>query len=437
MLKTKALIPLVLTIAACTGERPPSVPLRTGTPESVGFSTERLRRVDAALNRWIEEGRIPGAVGLVIRKGTIVYYRAAGFDDPDTKEPLATDDIFRIASQSKAITSVAAMMLYEEGKFLLDDAVSKFIPAFATQKVLQNFRESDTSYTTVPLERPVTVRHLLTHTAGLGYPAFGLSAGTIYTKRGFPAALTWGFDERGERLADVVTRLADVPLLHQPGEQWTYGFGVDVLGRLVEVWSGMPLDEFFRQRIFDPLGMDDTYFNVPSTKADRLVNFFQVDSLGRHTKQSALTFPHGFAPLPMDYPLRDHTYFSGGGGLSSTILDYGVFLQMLLNGGEYDGTRLLSRNTIRMMTMNQIGDLNARQDKFGLGFSIVTEEGSSRYPSRAGTYWWGGALSTRYWVDPVEELIVVLYRQMWGGPATDVDDTFRVLVYQALVDDGR
>ena len=157
------------------------MPLRTGTPESVGFSTERLRRVDAALNRWIDEGQIPGAVGLVIRKGTIVYYRAAGFDDPDTKEPLATDDIFRIASQSKAITSVAAMMLYEEGKFLLDDPVSKFIPAFATQKVLQDFRESDTSYTTVPVERPVTIRHLLTHTAGFGYPAFGLSVGTIYT----------------------------------------------------------------------------------------------------------------------------------------------------------------------------------------------------------------------------------------------------------------
>lgn len=228
-----------------------------------------------------------------------------------------------------------------------------------------------------------------------------------------------------------MNRLGTLPLMHQPGEKWTYGLNVDLLGHLVEVWSGMALDEFFRKRIFEPLGMNDTYFNVPPEKANRLVTFFQQDSLGHLHKES-----HAFGPegLSMDFPLQKKTYFSGGGGLSSTLYDYGVFLQMLLNGGTYNGQRILSRNSVRMMTMNQIGNLSLGEEKFGLGFSIVTPEGSRLMPMQAGTYAWGGAFSTTYWVDPVEKMVVLLYRQMWGAHGNEIDNTFKVLVYQALKD---
>ncbi len=425
---------LFVFTSAASAQAPRSGPLHEGAPESVGFSSERLDRIDERINDWIQTGKVNGAVGLVIRNGTIVYYKALGYNDVDAKTALAKDGIFRIASQSKAITTVAAMMLYEEGKFLLDEPVSKYIPSFANEKVVKTFRKADNSYTTVPAKRQVTIRDLMSHQAGISYPLWGTPANPIYTKHGVLIGHTFGYDLGGERVGDVMTRLGALPLMNQPGEKFTYGFGVDVLGALVEIWSGMTLDEFFRRRIFEPLGMRDTYFNVPIDKARRLVNFYQVDSLGHPSMQAVLRFPRSTDTLPLDYPLRQKVYFSGGGGLSSTIYDYAVFLQMVLNGGEYNGTRLLSRNTIRMMTTNQIGALDIPQGKFGLGFSVVPEENAGRYPSRAGTYGWGGALSTVYWVDPAERLILLLYRQMWGSTKLDFDNLFRVQVYQALIE---
>ncbi len=428
----QVLVTLLVGFAATASSQ--SKPLREGSPESVGFSSERLERVRASLDDWVAKGRIAGGVGLVIRNGTVVYYRASGYDDLGAKTPLAKDGIFRIASQSKAITSVAAMMLYEEGKFLLDDPVSKYIPSFASARVVKVFRKTTKTYTTVPANRPVTIRDLLSHTAGISYPYWGTPANPIYTKAGITVGHTFGFDTKGNRLADLIPRLGALPLMSQPGEKFSYGFGVDVLGYLVEIWSGLSLDEFFRRRIFEPLGMRDTYFNVPADKADRLVKFYQVDSTGTPlTMSPVLKFPQGPDTLPMDFPLRPKTYFSGGGGLSSTIMDYAVFLQMLVNGGEYNGARLLSRNTVRMMTVNQIGSLSIPQGKFGLGFSVVPNEDGGRFPSQPGTYGWGGALSTVYWVDPAEKLILLLYRQMWGG-RDEIDNVFRVLVYQALVE---
>jgi CubicO group peptidase (beta-lactamase class C family) len=393
---------------------------------TAGFSAERLKRIDDQMNDWVKNGWVNGTVGLVIRNGKIVYYKSAGYNNLATKTAMAKDGIFRIASQTKAIASVAVMMLYEEGKFLLDDPISMYIPAFANEKVLDKFNEKDTTYTTVDAKRPITVRDLLTHTSGLGYAQIGSKeANAIYAKNN----ITAGVDVQNDKLSDAISRLGKLPLMHQPGEKWTYGLNADVLGDLVEIWSGLSLDEFFRTRIFEPLGMADTYFNVPATKANRLVNMYSEDSLGVLQKLSGAALGGD-----VNYPLRKKTYFSGGAGLSSTAYDYAVFLQMMLNGGTYNGKRLLSHNTVRMMTMNQIGDLGLGDDKFGLGFAIVSEKGSANNPSQAGTYSWGGAFKTSYWVDPKEKMIVVFYRQLLNTTHGNLSDKFKVLAYQALND---
>jgi len=341
--------------------------------------------------------------------------------------------IFRIASQTKAVTVTAVMMLWEQGKFSLDDPISKFIPSFANETVLATFNPKDTTYTTVPAKRPVTIRDLLTHTSGLGYPAIGTPAeNAIYAK----ANLTGGVGTKGQTLGDAMDRLGKMPLFFQPGASWKYGLNMDLLGYLIQVWSGLSLEEYFTRNIFNPLGMKDTYFNLPAAKGSRLVNFFQGDSTGVIKKQ-----PSVFSgALDMNYPLQKSDYFSGGGGLVSTLHDYAILLQLFLNKGEYNGVRLLSRTTVRMITENQIGDLHpnigdhADANKFGFGFFIISDEGSKFGPSQAGTYSWGGVFSTSYWVDPKEDLMVLIYRQMWGPYVANTDKAFKPLVYQAIND---
>jgi len=415
----------ILAIISCTPATEKKLKtIANGTPESAGYSSQRLARLDSTMNNWVDKGWMNGAVSLIIRNGKIAHYKSFGYNDLETKAPLDKDGIFRIASQTKAITSVAAMILYEEGKFLLEDPVSKYIPSFANIQVLDKFNDKDTTYTTIPAKRQITIRDLLTHTSGIGYAQIGSKeANSIYAKNN----ITGGLDVYEGTLADAMTRLGTLPLMHQPGERWTYGLNTDLLGRLVEIWSGKTLEEFFNERIFKPLDMKDTYFNVPEEKANRLVNFFMADSTGLKKFEKALGGD-------LNFPLRKKSYFSGGGGLSSTIYDYAVFLQMLLNEGEYNGVRLLSRNTVRMMTMNQIGDLNLGDNKFGLGFAIVSEKGSSMMPHQIGTYSWGGAFSTGYWVDPKEKMVVLIYRQMWGAHDAEIDAKFKVLVYQAIHD---
>lgn len=396
--------------------------------EAAGFSTQRLLRIDQAMNEWSQKLWMNGGVALIIRNGKIVYYKAAGYNDIATKAPLQKESIFRIASQTKAITSVAIMMLFEEGKLLLDDAVSKYIPAFRKQTVLEKFNPTDTSYTAVPAKREITIRDLLTHTSGLGYPQIGSKeANAIYAKND----ITAGIGVSKSTLLDAMNRLGKLPLMHQPGERFTYGLNTDLLGCLVEVVSGSSLNDFFKTRIFDPLGMKDTYFFIPQEKAGRLVNLYREDSLGRLEK-SAGNMLNG--PTVVNYPLIKSSYYSGGAGLSSTVYDYAVFLQMILNGGKYDGKQLLSNNSVRMMTMNQIGDLSLGADKFGLGFQVVTERGSARTPANEGTFSWGGAFATSYWVDPKEKMVMLFYRQLQGSSHGDVVEKFRALVYSALVD---
>ena len=344
--------------------------LKEASPLSVKVSEDRLIRIDKMLQQSIDSGWIAGAVGFIARDGKIVYNKAFGVNDIETKSPMRTDDIFRIASQTKAITSVAVMMLFEEGKFLLDDPISKYIPEFANPRVLDQFNEKDTTYTTIPANREITIRDLLTHTSGIDYAGIGsMNMRAIYAKSGIPAV--FGSDKI--ILGDKIKALGKLPLAHQPGEKFTYGLNVDVLGYLVEVLSGESLDQYFQKHIFEPLGMTDTYFYLPSSKFERLVTVYTEDDRHHFVKWTDQTL----LGIAVNYPMVEGTYFSGGAGLSSTIKDYATFLQMLLNKGEYNGKRLLSRRTVELMTTNQIGDLNLGRDKFGLGFQITTTDGQA------------------------------------------------------------
>jgi CubicO group peptidase (beta-lactamase class C family) len=399
------------------------------TPAAAGFSAERLQRIDRVLQEYVDKGRMNGAVALIIRNGKIAYYKGVGYDK-DVNTPLQKDAIFRIASQTKAITSVAVMMLYEEGKFMLDDPISNYIPEFKKPVVLDKFNKADSTYTTVPAKREITIRDLLTHTSGIGYAQIGSpEANAIYAKAG----VVGGIGVNKIILADKMKILGGMPLFHQPGETFTYGLNTDVLGYLVEVVSGMSLDAFFHKRIFEPLGMKDTYFYLPKEKYKRLAMLFTEDTATKRVKPMAEQIGLN-GELFRDYPAMEGTYFSGGGGLSSTIYDYAIFLQMLLNGGEYNGKRILSRNSVRMMTMNQVGDMARGPNKFGLGFGITTEKGSAVLPTQEGTFEWGGMFATTYWVDPKEKLVALLYRNVYPTRWGNLANLYKVLVYQAIND---
>ncbi|NOW95542.1 serine hydrolase [Mucilaginibacter sp. SG564] len=419
----------LLLLGAGLGIYAQGVTLQVGNPVSEKFSVERLQRIDHLIESNIDSGYINGAVALIARNGKIVYNKSFGIADVEQKKLMENDNIFRIASQTKAITSVAVMMLFEEGKFLLDEPISKYIPAFAHPKVIDLYNEKDTTYTTVPAKREITIRDLLTHTSGIEYAQIGSPRmNAIYAKSKIPG----GFVADKIRLADAMDRLGKLPLTHQPGEKWTYGLNIDVLGYLVEKVSGKTLDQFFKERIFDPLGMKDTYFYIPAAKQNRLVAVYTPDKQGHLVKWSASTLPG----IDFDYPKTAGTYFSGGAGLSSTIKDYAIFLQMMLNGGVYNGQRLLARHTVEMMTENQIGDLyiNPDKDKFGLGFGITTPTSSAKLGVSPGSFAWGGFYGTLYWVDPKEHLVCLLFIQNWPLPHNAIQDKFRALVYQALVD---
>lgn len=400
-------------------------------PDSMKFSAARLARIDALVKKYVDDGKINGATALIARNGKIVYYRGFGYDDKENKKPMKRDAIFRIASQTKAITSVAVMMLYEEGKFLLDDPVSNFIHSFKNPRVIDKFNPKDTTYTTVPATREITIRDLLKHTTGIGYAQIGDSiCNAIYAKNNIRSF----YGQGSKSLAEDIQKLGSLPLLHNPGEKFTYGLNTDVLGYLVEVVSEMSLDDFFQKRIFGPLGMKDTYFYLPADKYNRLVYTYIPDSTGKIQKMPEELYDNG--PIKINYPKTNGTYYSGGAGLSSTVYDYAIFLQMMLNGGIYDGKRILSRNAVRMMTTNQLGNLSldGGDDFFGLGFGIVSEKASGAFPTQAGTFSWGGAWGTDYWVDPKEKIVGLFFKQFWNDPAGELNGKFKVLTYAAIND---
>jgi CubicO group peptidase (beta-lactamase class C family) len=402
-----------------------SAGLGKSTPEAVGISSRRLQHLDRVLQEYVDKNYIPGAIALIARHGKIVYQQSFGYNDNQARTQLQPDAIMRIASQTKAITSVGVMMLFEEGRFLLDEPISKYIPAFKSPRVLNQFNASDSTYTTLPAKGEITIRQLLTHTSGISYPTIGTrEAKAIYAKAKIPS----GIGTPAGQLRETIPALARLPLVHQPGERFTYGLNTDVLGYFIEVMSGQSLDQFFRTRIFEPLGMKDTYFYLPAGKQSRLAVLYTEDAAKNTQKVTAANGLNG------DYPKVAGTYFSGGAGLSSTIYDYTLFLQMLLNGGQLQGQRLLSPSTVRLMTTNQIGELNAGDDKFGLGFGITTAKTAAKLGVSEGAFDWGGIFGTTYWADPKTGLVALLYTQKYPNSHGELSDKFRVLVYQALVD---
>ncbi|MFN5169538.1 MAG: serine hydrolase domain-containing protein [Cyclobacteriaceae bacterium] len=415
---------LFILFIACAIGRVVAQPLPVGKPEDNGMSSTRLARIDKLVIDLVDRQQIPGAVVMIARNGKIIYHKAFGYSDVENKAPLKKDDIFRIASQTKAITSLAVMMLFEEGKFLLDEPVSRYIPEFKNPRVLASFNAADTTYTTVPAKSEITIRQLLTHSSGIDYASIGSAEfKAIYAKAAVPSGI--GTDNMV--LADKIKILGGLPLKHQPGEQYTYGLNTDVLGYLVEVVSGMPLDQFFKTRIFGPLGMNDTYFFLPKEKQQRLVWLYQTRN-GKIEKMDKPTYD-GANP---QYPTLKGTYFSGGAGLSSTVEDYAKFLQLFINKGELGGVRLLSRKTVELMLTNQLQPPITNQ--FGLGFGLETEKNDYQSILSLGSFSWGGAFNTHYWADPKEKLVAMIFTNMYASPYWNIGDKFKVLTYQAITD---
>jgi CubicO group peptidase (beta-lactamase class C family) len=420
--------PLVLTLLLVTTTLfSQSRVLKEVEPATANVSTERLARIDKLIQEYVDKKWIAGGAALIAKDGKIIYYKAIGYNDIGSKEKLKRDAIFRIASQTKAITSVGVMMLYEEGKLLLNDPVWKYIPEYKDQKVLDKFNATDTTYTTVPAKRAVTIRDLLTHTSGIGYAQIGSAeSNAIYYKNG----IVGGIGVDNIILGDKMKKLGTLPLLHQPGEKWTYGLNTDLLGYLIEVVSGMSLDEFFRKKIFEPLGMKDTYFYLPKAKYNRLAKLYTEDPQKQVKLMDETLDLNG--KMHRDFPATEGTYFSGGGGLSSTALDYAIFLQMLLNKGEYNGKRILSPTSVRMMTVSQYDKIEWPANKFGLGFSVYTEKSESTSPLSAGSFDWGGMFSSTYWVDPKEKVVAQFFLNQFPNSHGEIHEKFKILVYQAL-----
>lgn len=402
-------------------------------PETQQLSSVRLKKIDHQIQEWVDRDQLNGATLLMLRNGKIVYQKAFGFANKERQIPMKPDHIFRIASMTKPLISVAAMMLFEEGKFLLTDPISRFIPEFKNPVVLEKYNAADTSYTTVPAKREITMRDILSHTSGLGYAQIGTPvANAIYFKN----KINGGIGTPYSSLHEVIPRLARLPLFQQPGEDFMYGLNTDVLGYLVEVISGMPLDQFLQQKIFEPLGMKDTYFFLPKEKQARLVPLYMQDPAGVLNVQDSIINLNG--TFSRDFPSTPNgTYFSGGAGLSSTAYDYALFGQMLLNGGELNGKRILSPATIRMMTSNQIGDYLMWGDsnqtrRFGLGFGILTDYAERTLMIPAGSYGWDGMFASHFWVDPKNKMVVVFMRNIWPTAHWDYGDRIKPLIYQAI-----
>jgi CubicO group peptidase (beta-lactamase class C family) len=453
--------------------------LPSSLPEQLGFDPNRLQRLERWLDQQVEQNRVAGASVLVARHGSIAMFRATGAarvaSEHTVEQPFARDTLVRLYSMTKPVTTVAAMMLYEQGYFQLDDPIARFLPAFADTPVWNGTVPESPHDATALLryiesqQSPMTVRQLMTHTAGLTYSFMNTTPVDQYYRDHdlvFPGS--------SETLQTLVDRLAQAPLLCQPGEQWNYSVGTDVLGRLVEVWSGQPLDRFLRENIFDPLGMPDTGFHVPEASHGRLADLMgpaqsvdpgsiagprmaaptdTADKLtGNPSSAMAAAVGHRHAPPVMMEPgvvskfLRVPSLFSGGGGLVGTIDDFARFAQMLLNRGELDGQRLLSRKTMDFMCRNHLPgnrDMAAMGQPvwsetsydgigFGLGFAVVLDPVEAQMISSAGEVHWGGAASTFFWIDPLEDLFVVFLTQLYPSSTYPIRRELRAAVYQAL-----
>lgn len=409
---------VILTVTACATE--------IHSPADGAFLPGRLDRIDQAVTVAIANEEIHGAVALIIKDDRISYHKAFGFADVDSGKAMNTDSIFRIASMTKAITSVGVMMLYEQGQFDLNDPLSDFLPEFADMQIVSQVDEDGTIVATKPAATAIRIIDLLSHTSGISYPFIQGKVQKTYVEAGIIDGVT----ARKLKLSNQVRTLASQPLLFEPGSAFAYGLSTDVLGRLIEVVSGQSLDDFVKESITTPLGMKDTYFYLPNDKAERLATLYA------HVEGAGLVKSKGTeADIKLDdpnYPITGaRSYFSGGAGLSSTASDYALFCQMLLNDGAHAGLRLLSRKSVELMRSARTDWDGDQVADFGLGFGVVTDLGKSGELGSVGAYSWGGAFNTTYWIDPQEGLVGVFMSQA-RPVASDISQTFKTLTYQAL-----
>jgi CubicO group peptidase (beta-lactamase class C family) len=401
---------------------PPESGLPMASPESVGMSSERLKRIDTLMQRYIDDQMVAGTVTLVARKGKVVHFNAQGLKDVETNQPMRKDAIFRMASMTKPIASVALMMLYEEGWFQLDDPIANFLPEFSNMQVEIQAPDSST-LRLEPARTPITFTHVLTHTAGFQNSYRG----------DIPAYQSTMSVKEGETLETWTQRLATLSLRYEPGTRWEYSQATSVVGRLVEVISGLTLEEFFQQRIFEPLGMKDTHFYLPEDSLPRFASLYGPDeSNGNRMKLTEV------GDAQSTYFKGPRNFFSGSGGLVSTAADYVRFQQMMLNGGELDGVRLLGRKTVELIFKNHTGDLplwlSGPGMGFGLGYSVVLDRAVAHTSDSEGAVSWGGAFGTIFWVDPEEELIAIMLTQIRPYSHLAIRETFHNVVNQAIVD---
>ncbi len=416
---------MVVVLCVTLSAQPAAVPQpAAGASVRPALAPDRLARLDRLLQRYVDDNLVAGAVALVLQDGRPVYERAVGWRDKEAGRPMTSDTIFRIASQSKALTSASILALMEEGSIGLNDPVSRFIPAFAkTSVVVRN----GTNVETVPAKRAITIKDLLTHTAGISYGTQA-DVASLYEAKGLgPAAGSgWYTADKDEPICDTMERLATLPFVAQPGESWVYGYNTDVLGCVVERASGMPLDQFIRTRITEPLGMKDTQFFLPPAQRDRLAAVYASGSDGRIVRAPEGAKGQG---AYVDGPRRS---FAGGAGLLSTARDYARFLEMIRRGGASDGVRILSPRAVKLMATNQVDTLHSTTGLgFGLGFETTDRFGANGLDS-VGAFGWGGAYGSVYRVDPEARLVLVLMIQLMPN-TTDIRTKFPTLVYQALV----
>jgi len=401
---------------------------KAASPEAVGLSSERLARLTRVMKEAVEARQVAGTVTLVMRNGQVAFVDVAGMQDAEQAVPMKPDTIFRIASMTKAVVSVGIMMLVEEGRLSIADPVSRYIPAFARTTVLGTVNGR---VAVVPANRAITIRDLLTHTAGISYGAGPLEP--WYSRAGFTQ---WYFADRSEPMTAWIDKLATLPFDSQPGERWVYGYNTDILGNVIERISGQTLAEFIGQRIATPLKMVDTSFFLPAEKESRFAAVYAVGADGTISRAedgrpAVPTLPHSGQGA---YVRGPRTAFSGGAGLLSTANDYARFMQMLLNGGELEGVRLLSPTTVALMTSNHVGSLYQNGALgWGLGFEVVEQTGRAPRYGAAGEFSWSGAYHTTYWADPAEKLVVVFMSQLLPAGTVNLTGRVRTLVNQAIV----
>lgn len=389
-----------------------------------GIHYEKLALIDTLLKNYEAKNWLIGAVVILVKDNQVVYYKGSGYSNLANKKPMQADAIFRIMSQTKAITALGIMQLFEQGKLSLDQNISDFIPEFKNPKLIKSFNPSDSSFTITPAKREITFRDLLTHTSGIDYPAIGTDTmKAIYAKNKIPSGL--GYFK--ENLLSEMKALAMLPLLHNPGERFTYGLNSDLLGCLIELISGESLETYFHKNIFEPLGMKDTYFNVPASKADRLPTVYTEDKNKRIIEWSPT-----FRNIDPKYPLIPKSYFSGGAGLSSTAFDYSIFLQMLLNQGSFNGKQILGRHTVELMLSPQLADNLLGDNNFSLGFELTTKKTANLNIRSEGTFAWGGYYGTTYWADPKEKLICLIMTQQTPNSHSDYVDKITNIIYGSL-----